>query len=89
MSTAKVIVGVLAGVAVGAAIGILFSPDKGVNTRKKITKKGEDLMHEFEDGLSEIYDALSKKYTEAADEVDRIVQNGKKKVAKATEKVEN
>lgn len=89
MSTAKVIVGVLAGVAVGAAIGILFSPDKGVNTRKKITKKGEDMMHEFEDGLSEIYDALSKKYTEAADEVDRIVQNGKKKVAKATEKIEN
>ncbi len=89
MSTAKVIVGVLAGVAVGAAIGILFSPDKGANTRKKITKKGEDMMHEFEDGISEIYDALSKKYTEAADEVDRIVKNGKQKVAKATEKIEN
>jgi gas vesicle protein len=32
MSKGKVILGVLAGVAVGAMLGVLFAPDKGWNT---------------------------------------------------------
>jgi gas vesicle protein len=42
MSSGKVLLGVLAGVAVGATLGILFAPDKGSNTRKKITQKSDD-----------------------------------------------
>lgn len=89
MSTAKVIVGVLAGVAVGAAIGILFSPDKGVNTRRKITRKSEDMMHDIEEGLSDIYDTISKKYGQATDEVEKAVKSGKAKLEKAAQKMED
>lgn len=89
MSTAKVIVGVLAGVAVGAAIGILFSPDKGANTRKKITRKSEDMMHDIEEGLSDIYDTISKKYGQASDEVEKAVKSGKAKLEKAAQKMED
>ena len=89
MNTAKVIVGVLAGVAVGAAIGILFSPDKGVNTRKKISKKSDDLMHDIEDGLSEIYDTVAKKYGHASEEVEKLVKNGKSKLVKAVQKIDD
>jgi len=39
MSTGKVLLGVLAGIAVGATLGILFAPDKGSTTRKKFPKK--------------------------------------------------
>jgi gas vesicle protein len=46
MSSGKVLLGVLAGVAVGAALGVLFAPDKGWNTRKRISKKAEDLEDE-------------------------------------------
>jgi len=42
MSSGKVLLGVLAGVAAGAFLGILFAPEKGSNTRKNISKKGED-----------------------------------------------
>jgi gas vesicle protein len=40
------LVAVLAGAAIGAGLGILFAPDQGANTRRKIregygTKKGE------------------------------------------------
>ena len=89
MSTAKVIVGVLTGVAVGAAIGILFSPDKGVNTRRKITRKSEDMMHDIEEGLSDIYDTISKKYGQASEEVEKAVKSGKAKLEKAVHKSES
>ena len=52
MNSGKVLLGVLAGVAAGALLGILFAPGKGSKTRKKILKKGED----YADGLKEKFD---------------------------------
>ena len=36
MESSKVVLGVIGGVAVGALLGVLFAPDKGSKTRKKI-----------------------------------------------------
>lgn len=76
MSSGKVLLGVLAGVAAGALIGILFAPDKGTETRRKIVKKGEDYMDEMKDKFNGLMDDLTKKMngahasaTEAAEEV--------------------
>jgi len=49
MSTGKVVLGVVAGAAVGALIGILFAPARGSVTRRSIYRKGE---HEV-DGLKD------------------------------------
>ncbi|MES2864188.1 MAG: YtxH domain-containing protein [Bacteroidota bacterium] len=57
MKTKSVILGVLGGAAVGALLGVLFAPDKGVNTRKKIAKKGSDL----ENGIKSKLDYLASK----------------------------
>lgn len=40
MKTNKVILGIISGMAIGAVLGVLFAPDKGANTRKKLLKKG-------------------------------------------------
>lgn len=43
MKSGKIILGALAGLAVGATLGILFAPDKGRKTRKKIIGGAKDL----------------------------------------------
>ena len=47
MSTGKVILGSLAGLAIGAIAGILLAPEKGSITRKKIMDKGDDYADEL------------------------------------------
>lgn len=42
-NTGKIIGALLVGVAIGGLLGVLFAPDKGSVTRKKLLSKGEDL----------------------------------------------
>lgn len=45
MSLQKIVIGTLSGLAAGLAIGILTAPDKGTETRKKITDTAEDIQN--------------------------------------------
>jgi gas vesicle protein len=69
MSKGKVIFGVLAGFAVGAALGVLFAPDSGWNTRKRITKKGEDLVDDLKEKFNDFIDTISVKVDEVKEDV--------------------
>jgi gas vesicle protein len=42
MKKINVAVGAIAGVAVGTLLGVLIAPDKGTETRKKISTKSKD-----------------------------------------------
>lgn len=54
----KVVVALLAGLAAGAALGILFAPDKGTDTRDKLGQSLKD----FGDSIKE----------KAADEINNL-----------------
>lgn len=58
MTTGKAVIGVLAGLAAGAALGVLFAPKKGSDTRKNISKKGEDLAQALNDKVDQKFDEL-------------------------------
>ena len=56
--TGKVVVGLLAGLAVGALLGVLFAPDKGSETRRKMAEKGSDLADDVNEKLKKLIDEL-------------------------------
>jgi gas vesicle protein len=79
MNSGKVLLGVLAGIATGALLGVLFAPGKGSSTRKKIYKKGED----YADGLKEQFDdcfkSISEKIQKAKEEISVFAEEQKAK----------
>lgn len=58
MTNGKAVLAVLAGVAAGAAMGMLFAPDKGSDTRQKISKKSEDLADALNDKIDAKFEEL-------------------------------
>jgi gas vesicle protein len=58
MSTGKALLAVLAGIAAGAAIGVIFAPEKGSGARKDLSKKGEDLANALNATIDEKFEQL-------------------------------
>lgn len=65
MEAGKVLLGTLAGVAIGAVVGILLAPDKGSETRRKIAQKGS----EYTGGIKDTIGGLKDKYNDVVDGV--------------------
>lgn len=87
MDNGKVLLGVLAGVAAGATLGILFAPDSGVNTRKKIAKKGEDYVGNLRGQYDHLMGSLSEEVDGFKDEINKLASQGKAKAKDAKDEV--
>ena len=83
MSTGKVVLGAVAGLAVGGILGILFAPDKGSVTRKQIREKGNDYADELKSKYGEFADTISEKLQSAKSFAKDIAENGKAKFEEA------
>jgi len=72
MSSSKLLVGFLAGAAVGALAGILFAPDKGSNTRKKIATKSGDITDSVKNSFNDFIDGVKQTYAGAKEEAEEF-----------------
>lgn len=59
-SNNKLLAALLTGAAIGGALGILFAPDKGSNTRKKIADKSHDLSDTVKDKFGSMVNKFKK-----------------------------
>jgi len=76
MSSGKVLASVLAGAAAGAILGILFAPDKGTETRRKIAETGSDVAGSVKSKYNEFADTISEKYDAAKEKLSNLVSEG-------------
>ena len=79
MKADKIILGVLGGVAVEALLGVLFAPEKGDKTRKKIMEKSNDYADELKDKLDSLLGTVSSKYDKLKREGESLFAEGKSK----------
>lgn len=89
MKTEKLLISVLLGVAAGATLGILFAPDNGSNTRKKLSNSGEDFMDDMKEKFDGFLKTAKEKLANAKNEGEDIWDNGKAKGQDMKKEVRN
>ena len=83
MKADKIILGVLGGVAVGALMGVLFAPEKGDKTRKKIMEKSNNYADELKDKLDSLLGTVTSKVDKMRKEGESFFAEGKSKFQEA------
>jgi len=68
---------VLLGAAIGGALGILFAPAKGSETRNKLSKKGNDITDAVKEKYSEIIDKFRSEMDNVKQQANELASNGK------------
>lgn len=64
----SLITGIIVGGAVGSVISLLFAPDKGEKTRKKVYKTGKELLTDGKTKAEDFLDKYKNKVQEKIDE---------------------
>jgi gas vesicle protein len=83
MNTGKVVLGVLAGAAIGALMGVLFAPHKGTVTRKKISRTSGAYVDDAKEKIGELLDTISEKFEKVKEEVSEFADQKISKVQEA------
>ncbi len=89
MRSGKILLGVLAGVAVGATLGILFAPARGKSTRRKIARKSDEYADELKEKFSEFVGGITKNVENLKEEAIRMAEFGRHEVEDVEAEVTN
>ena len=91
--TTKVVGALVVGAAVGAALGILFAPKKGSETRQDIAdnakKMSKNLRNKFQGQVDDLKNQVAKAEKFIEDNADSLKNRVEDRVASAKNTVEN
>lgn len=74
-SGVKVIGALVVGALVGAAVGVLYAPQRGYRTRRKIIDGAKDLVEDFKEKIKGEVDDLCKKAEDLDSKIKEQVEN--------------
>jgi len=80
--TTNTLLAFMAGAATGALLGILFAPDKGSNTRDRLTFLLDKYKNKLQELLDELVEGKGEFMTEAKEEGERVVNDARQKAEK-------
>ena len=89
MNSGKLALGVVAGAAIGAVLGLLFAPSKGAALRRKIHRMGEKEVDVLKDKYSEFAENVSQKYDKVKTNVVDFAHQSTKKDEEKVKTAEN
>jgi len=87
MNTGKVLLGVLAGAATGALLGVLFAPHKGTVTRKKISRQGGAFAEGVKEKINVLLDDITEKFEKVKEDVSEFAEQKLRKTDETKKEV--
>ena len=87
MKNSDVVVGILGGLAVGAILGVLFAPDKGSNTRRKIAEKETDLKDNLKGNFNDFVSSIEDQYSNFTSNAEDVIEEGKSKLERMSNEI--
>lgn len=78
-STGKVLGALILGAAIGGTLGILFAPDKGCETRRKLAGKTEDLAESLKHKFNDLIEQAKQEMEAANAKAMQYADNNKVK----------
>ena len=88
MKSANVLLGVLIGALAGAAIGVLMAPNKGSETRKRITDMGEDYADNVRAAFDDFLDTVGYSHDKAKGQAEDLISKGRSKYDQVRKELE-
>jgi len=87
--TSNTLFSFLLGAATGAVIGILYAPDKGSNTRDRLSYKLDKYRSMLESLLEDLVDGKDLPISTAKSQGQKVINDAKERAEKLLEDVDN
>ncbi len=88
-NTSKTIFSFLIGVATGVLVGVLYAPDKGVNTREKLSFLLEKYRKQLVDLIEQLVNSKNVPSSQAKTEGEKVIKDAREKAEQLLQDVDN
>ena len=89
MNSSKLLLGILGGVAAGALMGVLFAPEKGSKTRKKIISKANDGSDVLKGKFDSLLKSMNQKYDNILHSKEELISDGEARLNAVKKELKN
>ncbi|HLF32768.1 MAG TPA: YtxH domain-containing protein [Cyclobacteriaceae bacterium] len=88
-NSSKTIFSFLLGASAGILVGILYAPDKGVNTREKLSFLLEKYRKQLTDLIEQLVNTKNIPSSKAKTEGEKVIKDAREKAEKLLQDVDN